>query len=115
MDLLFGNNKLLSRNQTLEGRLPKLDFRVTAQCVPGQELKDLLAFVSAKVYLLTADGVVAFEGNISWDIFSTKEIADGRGIRAILTQFQCNFGPQSICPIDVLVSVTPAPVYSTGK
>ena len=114
VNLLLHNEKLHTAEQSLLAGLPRLDFRAGIQCDSGQELKESLTHVSAKVHLLTAEGAVAFEAKISWNVFSANDISNG-GMRMILTEFRCTMGREIICPIDMWVSITQSSVAFAGK
>ena len=112
--LLHGNIEFCKINKFLEGDTSTLDFCVRIQCSPREGIQDFLALFSAKVHLLTADGGIAFEGEISWNVFSTDEISRG-AVKMILTSFRRPTRGGNNCPIDIFVYIHPSSVESAGK
>ena len=114
--LLFDNKEVCKASQFYEdGDVSRHDFHFNIQCAPGQGLKEILAHMSAKVNLIMAEGRPAYEGQIGLDVFSAEEISTGAA-RQVVMPFRCTVvNPGKICPVDVLLSVSPSPICSGGK
>ena len=114
LNLLVENKEFCRAEQSLLGDLPILDVRVRFQHGPGQELNDLLTLLTTRLHFLTADGRVAFEGEISLDLFSADEISHGGG-KMILMPLRCTAADGdrgNVCQIDMVVSISK---FTAGK